>query len=171
MSQHFLLDGYNIVKQTSPFCDLAVDVARERFIRAIEKYQPQGSRRNPVTVIFDGRPGNVDPILSVSVKVLFSYDESADDRIKDLVKSSDNPRNIVVVTDDREIQYHVKGLGASVWPVKAFLDKMGGGQARQGQKDTKPLVARDSPKVLSKTQEFKINQELEKIWIEKRKNR
>lgn len=169
MAIHFILDGYNIVKQASPFSDLAIDVARERFIRAIERYQPQGSRRNQVTVIFDGRPGNVSPVVSASVKVIFSYDESADDRIKSLVEASDNPRNMVVVTDDREIQYYVKGLGAGVWPVKAFMDKTGGVLVKKDEGQAGRILSQS--KEISKTQEYKITQELEKLWIEKHKDK
>ena len=74
---------------------------------------------------------------------------------------------MIVVTDDREIQRHVKALGARVWSVKDFISRLSKRSAfREGQAVSLPGAG----KTISKTLEFKINQELEKIWLEKRKN-
>lgn len=167
MSVHFILDGYNVVKQVSEFSEVAIETGRERLIRAIAKRKPQGSVHNQVTVVFDGRPGRNSPPGSTSVRVIFSEGETADDRIKDLVAQSANRRRMIVVTNDREIQYHVKALGGAVWSVKEFMAKMGDAPPeRLGSRPVKVIL---EGKVIAKTVEHAINQEMERVWLEKRK--
>ena len=166
MALSFFLDGYNIVKQVEEFSQLAIDVGRERLIRSIEKMKPHGSMRNTVTIVFDGRPGMVSPKLSTTVSVLFSYEQSADEKIKALVAQADNPRNVVVVTNDREIQSYVRGLGAVIWTVADFMNKMKGASE---QHRPKVQQRRHDSKVISKSVEHKINLEFERIWLEKQK--
>lgn len=125
-------------------------------MREIERHNPQGGGRNRVTLIFDGRPGPVPPIQSGAVKVIFSMDRSADDRIRELVQKARNPRQIIVVTDDRALQYAVRAVGAKVLGVGEFLSRLrsdsGGKQARPG-------------KTLTKAEEERINRELEERWL------
>ena len=170
MALHFLLDGYNIIKQRSEFADLAIDVGRQRLIRMIEQKQPQGSRRNEITIFFDGKPGRSSPPVSATVKVLFSYETSADDLIKTLVADAPTPRHFVVVTDDREIQYHVRAHGAAVWTVQEFMNKMGAKRTVQAPSEIPGTLNVSSGKTISKVLEEQINTELEKIWLEKRKS-
>ncbi len=54
-------------------------------------------------------------------RVIFSHGKDADKVIKDLVDDLSNPREAVVVTDDRAIQRWVRGVGARVLGVKEFL--------------------------------------------------
>lgn len=169
MSRHLILDGYNIIRQTSGFAELALDVGRQRLIRTIERQRPQGSGRNQITVVFDGRPGRERPAASETVQVVFSEDRTADDWIKEFVGKTDNPRQVVVVTNDRDIQFHVKALGAAVWSVAEFMRKMvvpvSSGEMTPAGKRT------GDSKTIDKTLEYKITQELEKVWLEKRKSK
>ncbi|MCR4338242.1 MAG: NYN domain-containing protein [Candidatus Omnitrophica bacterium] len=163
MSLHFILDGYNVIKQTAPLADMDIQSSRLYLIRWLETYHPQGSLRNQATVVFDGHVsvGGYPQYQSSSVKVLFSYDESADDVIKRMVAESENKKSIVVVTNDREIQYFVKGLGAQILEVQNFLEKgEKSGGAASGKSGT--------TKNLSRTTQDQINAELEKIWLNKK---
>ena len=120
-----------------------------------------------MTIFFDGRPGRIDTPGTLKVKVTFTGDHSADDRIKKAVTDAQNKKSYVVVTDDREVQYYVRSLGAKVLKVREFL-----GQTKSHQDKTyageKP-ASRDSAKVLSKDLEQAINSELEQIWLDKKK--
>lgn len=168
MARHVIIDGYNVIKQVAEFADLAIDAGRERLIRAIETRQPHGSSRNAVTVVFDGKPGKVSAPLSATVRVLFSYEQSADDQIKALAADALHPREVVVVTNDREIQRHVRASGAAVWSVSEFMSKMKT-VAAGGPAALTPSGETAGRKGLSKVLEHKINSELNRLWLSKPK--
>lgn len=124
-------------------------------VREIEQNRPQGGGRNRVTLVFDGRPGPAAPIQSSAVQVIFSMDRSADDRIREMVKNAANARQVVVVTDDRALQYAVRAGGARVWSVAEFLARLRGGKAPSPSKG----------KTLTQRQIEQINRELEERWL------
>lgn len=156
MSLHYLLDGYNILHQIPKLLDKDVGQQRMILVRDIERFRPQGAGRNQVTLVFDGRPGPVNPIQSTVVSVKFSMDDSADDRIRELVQKSANARLCMVVTDDRALQYSVRAVGAKVLSVKEFLNRMSETGTRSSKSSTKQLTQREVDR---------INQELESRWL------
>ena len=133
---------------------------REALIRFIEVYRPQGSFRNAVTIVFDGKPGMFSMPSSSSVKTIFTAGESADEKIKKIVAESRNQKNWVVVTDDRDIQYAVRAMGAEICPVQDFL-----GRVRPRKRSNDAGIKEN--KNISKTLEFKITSEFEKIWLKR----
>ncbi|HOW35699.1 MAG TPA: NYN domain-containing protein [Candidatus Omnitrophota bacterium] len=166
MSLQYILDGYNIIKQIPPLKLKKLRDGRDSLVSLIEIYRPQGSIKNSVTIVFDGQSGIIGYPNPLAVKVLFSSDESADDKIKRIVSESNRKKETIVVTDDRELQFSVRLLGAKILSVADFLAQAKGqggeGPASKGQKPK----AWDE-KTISKTLEYKINSEFEKIWLKK----
>ena len=168
MSRHFLVDGYNVIRQIPNLDDKSLEDGRAWLIRFIQNNRPQGSHRNSATLVFDGQEGISFPNFSMGVNVVFSRGESADDVIKRLVEDSPAPRDIVLVTDDRDLLHFCRTLGAESWSVAQFL--------AQGQKTGARLrsgVARSrSPKAEGKTIptvfEDKVNRELKDLWLKKK---
>lgn len=147
---------------------------RRHLVLFIEKYAPQGSPNNPVTIVFDGNTEVFGGMSSPNAKIIFSQGESADDKIKKIVSLAHNKKNIVVISDDRDIQYAVRVLGAKTSSVKAFLNKakLTGKGERPGRKNSgriKGSLAKSNPsepkKVIPKSDESKITSELGKIWL------
>ena len=132
----------------------------EDLIHFIERAQPQGSSRNQMTIVFDGYGHLRGQEASSQMKIVFSQDKSADDKIKQLVADSSSKKTIIVVTDDRDIQYAVRALGARVWAVKEFLSK--------GKTILKKVLKTVAVKNISKTAEDRITSEFEKIWVKKK---
>lgn len=130
----------------------------------IEVYRPQGSIRNSVTIVFDGRPGMWQAPSSISVKVIFTSGQSADDKIKEIVSEAHNKKQIIVVTDDREIKYYVRSLGAIVMTVADFLNKLRPSQGKI-KKTLESLGPPQSTRGIPKTIEQQITAELAKIWL------
>jgi predicted RNA-binding protein with PIN domain len=128
-------------------------------VRDIESGRPQGSAKNKVTLAFDGRQGRAQPIQSTVVDIIFTLDETADDRIIRMVQQSKNSKNMIVVTDDRGIQFAVRAAGAKLSPVKDFLLRMRG----ESSKGT----ASSSAKVITQKAADKINEELKALWLKK----
>jgi len=142
---------------------------RQDFVRFIERCSPQGSSKNSVTIVFDGDPDIFSGMKSTAATIVFSQGESADDKIRRIVAEADRPKNIVVVTDDRDIQYAVGALSAKAISVSQFLSKgqPAGKRKPIAQKNTKQAkkVSSESEKYISKTDESNITSELGKIWL------
>ena len=169
MSLHYLLDGYNIIKQAPELAQKKLEDGRNGLIRMIEIYQPQGSLNNRVTIVFDGQPGMWGQASVPTVNVIFTETGSADDKIKSLVEDSRLKKNIVVVSDDKDIKFAVRPLGATVMGVKEFLSK-----CRPRSTSTKfsskkiKMRVKEEEKSISKSLEYKITSEFERIWLDKR---
>lgn len=162
MSIHYLLDGYNITHQMPALKSAKLEDQRWELLRFIEKHSPQGSLNNRVTVVFDGSRDVFGTMSSAAAKVIFSQGESADDKIRTIVARAGNTKNIIVVTDDRDIQYAVGALGAKAISVQEFLrkNKLSGKKPKQIKK-----ISSAQEKYISKTDESKITSELGKIWL------
>jgi len=89
-------------------------------------------------------------------EVIFSEEESADEKIKGLVERAINPRNIVVVSDDKEIRLFVRTKGAKVLGVEEFINPQRTTVIRK-EEITKPE--------LTSEQVALINQELKERWL------
>ena len=167
MSLHYILDGYNILKQMPARNFSEFQEEREYLIHLIEATNPQGSRKNSVTVVFDGQPGIAGYLKTSFVKIIFSVNESADAKIKQMVNQAPNKKRIVVITNDREIKFHVRALGAEVKSVEDFLAKMDfhSPSPRKGKFNKKEDKEHKS---IPPSLEYQITSELEKIWLSKK---
>ena len=171
MSLHYLLDGYNIIHQMPLSVEKKLEDQRRQLVQWIESRVPQGSLRNTVTIVFDGRldvwaafgeprQGRGSSAAS-SIRVVFSRGETADEKIIRMVEEAAHKKSVVVVTDDRSLQYSVRALGAKVSGVQTFLEQ--GASARTDRPE--------SGKNISKTLEHKITSEFAQIWVEKKKGK
>lgn len=164
MSLHYIIDGYNVVKQVSPWLDMALEEARKSFLEFIQDKQLAGSLRNKITVVFDGRddvfylPAYSDD--TPLIRIIFSKGETADDVILKILNNSSNPKNIVVVSDDRALSLSARSSGAQLMQVKEFLAK--------SDKHRGDSINHSDHK-LSVLQEKQINEELRKIWLKEKK--
>lgn len=156
MSLHFILDGYNIIRKIPNLSSKKVKQAREELIRLIEEKRLTGSKRNRVTIVFDGDSDNSaskKKLPSNGVEIIFAKD--ADEKIRDIIKKGSNPKEILVITDDRELQDSVKILGANVQDLESFLEKL-----------KKPKIIVEDPKLeFSSKIKADITEELKRIWL------
>ncbi|MDD3375007.1 MAG: NYN domain-containing protein [Candidatus Omnitrophica bacterium] len=155
MSVHYLIDGYNAVYQIPNLLRGSLQESRESLVRLVEQDCPQGSSRNLVTIVFDGQPGVGINAYAVAPKILFTENETADEAIKKIVERADLKKNIIVVTDDKEIQFYVRQFGAKVLAVKDFFLRKPGKKKKDFQRS------------ITNTEECQINQELKKVWLKK----
>lgn len=151
----FIIDGYNIVHKIKKIKDSSTPC--NALTVFIYKNKLTGSRNNKVWIIFDGgRPPYV--IDDFQYKVLFSGQKSADDLIIDKVRQSKNKKQIVVVSDDRQLVHKVKMLGAGILSVDKFATKKKKPKQEGGKKDIKYSLQRE------------ITEELKKIWLDNNKS-
>jgi predicted RNA-binding protein with PIN domain len=130
--------------------------SRGALVQFIEKYRPQGSRKNKVSIVFDGREDIPSYKENTQIEIIFTKRESADDRIKKIVQRSKNPKQIVVVTDDRQIRFFVHQSGAKVMAVNDFLSIKNKIESAEIKKEDKHIPI---------DVEISITDELRKIWL------
>jgi predicted RNA-binding protein with PIN domain len=80
----------------------------------------------PVTVIFDGRPLEIDDPGEVDVRFASRRGRNAaDDDIARLVAEADDPAGLCVVTSDGELAERVRAGGAQVMGARTFRERLG----------------------------------------------
>lgn len=162
MSLHYLVDGYNIVKQAPALADRSLEQGRDGLLRWIDAQRPQGSVNNRVTVVFDGSSEHFGGSWAGTARVIFSRGESADECIKALVEKSAARSNVVVVSDDKGITRYVRSLGARIMGVKEFAADLFDAPPRSSSRSSSQ---KGQSKYISLTKAQQINEELKKIWL------
>ena len=159
MSLQFIIDGYNLLnhpefrRKNKQIQDPALLVLS--FIRT---NRLTGSPKNRIILIFDGFPPQSAVNQDFSdAAIIFSRKISADEKIKKLVEEAANHKNIHVVSDDKEISFMVKSLGARSIGIEEFIN------AKEKSKNCqkKDLIKPE----LNYSQIHEINQEMSKIWL------
>lgn len=160
MSIHYIIDGYNVIKQVSFLTGKKLQSGREGLVRFIEQYRPQGSKRNQVTIVFDGKAEVLSPAMKTDIRIIFSRNEEADDVIKKMVEKSSKPAEYVVVSDDKAVAFYCRSLGATWLGVKGFMANTG--LKKKPHKKTKYV---SESKELSSDIADKITEDLKKLWV------
>lgn len=170
MSLHFVIDGYNLIKRTSISSKYpkignenrdSLEDLRAALIKYIKLYRPQGKVTNRVTIVFDAK-GDRERTLTETYRedggigIIFS--KSADDKIKRLVKESRSPKNIVVVTDDKDIRFFVRQYRAQIKTVEEFLKKPNPLNIKANPDDKTPLAPQEA---------IRITEEMKELWLKK----
>jgi predicted RNA-binding protein with PIN domain len=155
MSLHYIVDGYNVLMRSGLFDRKRLQDARAAFVAYLEHHRPHGSCRNKLTIVFDGKAEVAGLAECAIMGVLFSAGESADEKIKEMVERSPRPKDIVVVTDDRELGFFVRRCGACLMGSRDFLGKT------SVKKKASPARG---PDVVERE---KITEELGRVWLRK----
>jgi len=159
MSLQYIIDGYNITnhplfsrinkKDTSVHISLVTFIISRRLT---------GSPKNKATIVFDGYPAGGYAVKDVqSFNILFSRKITADELIEKIVESLSGRKNIIVVSDDREIRFAVKSLGARCIGVEEFIGKK---ERKRTSGEEEAIKAE-----LNFTQKEQINKELRSLWL------
>lgn len=160
MSLQYIIDGYNLINHPlfnrpdkhspDPSTALAAFIRVNRLT---------GSLKNKVTIVFDGYPPSCGTNYGDSgINVIFSRKISADEKIKILVEQTADRKNIIVVSDDREIKLCVQSLDACSKGIEDFIRP----KEKSGDFHKENSAAEQK---LNYSQMQKINQELKKIWL------
>lgn len=153
MSLHYIIDGYNLMKQIPQVIGKRPFQRREDFIRFLEIERPQG--KNQATVIFDGREDVFLPRMDSEIEVIFSRRETADEKIKKMLEK-ENPKNLIVISDDNEIKYFAKIRGIKSIGAKEFLSKI---KKKRGSVLEEEKMSPDT------IQAMEITKKLKRIWL------
>jgi predicted RNA-binding protein with PIN domain len=139
MSVYYIIDGYNLIETHKEYFPGSSRSARDQLVELIKIKRPEGSGRNKIMVIFDGQPGIDSPKIK-NIDVRYTSGKEADWHIKKIVEESSNPRQIIVVTDDRAIRHHVSAKGSKVMYTKDFMKKIFPAQKTKSKEAGKKIL-------------------------------
>jgi len=161
MSLQYIIDAYNLINHPAfkPVSKSVLNIqhALADFIRVNEL---TGSKNNQLVLVFDGYPpcGGEIP-RRPGLLCIFSYAQEADELIEKIIRDSTAPKNIVVVSDDKEVRLTSRFLHAQVCNVEEFICGKQDNKTVRGAR----LAALDFK--LSYAKMEKINAELRKKWL------
>ncbi len=108
----YIIDGNNLVG-SSPDISLEDPDARDKVIEIVRQFQQ--NRKNSVTVVFDGQPGEVVKVQDMPSKFNIVYPRNgvtADDEIKHILNGFTYFKEVVLVTSDRALKDFARKKGA-----------------------------------------------------------
>ena len=161
MSLQYIIDAYNLINHPAfkPVARRALNI-QHALADFIKSNRLTGSKNNSLVLVFDGYPPSVEDIPSQNgLLCMFSCAQEADELIKRIVQDSASPKNIVVVSDDKQVQLTSRFLHAQICSVEEFIC---GKNKRKAVTDAK-LAAADFKLGYLKMEE--INVELRKKWL------
>lgn len=147
MSIHYLIDGYNLIETHRDSFPGSLSCARQKLIDRIIAARPQGSIRNRITIFFDGQPGISSPNIS-GLDVRFTRGRDADWYIKSFVNKHPNPKQLVVVTDDKSIIKETVSSGAKAMSTEDFRKKLSV-SANRIETSEKPVFSKEELKEIN----------------------
>jgi len=160
MSLQFVIDAYNLINHSLFKTDNRSANIQSSLVNFIKFNRLTGSSNNRLLIVFDGySPPGFNPPDEPNIVCLFSGNLEADEIIKKKIESSHNPKDMVVVSDDKEVQIVSRLLHAKVLTVEKFILR-GENKINYGNDNEQ------DPK-LTYSAMHKINEELKKRWLEK----
>jgi predicted RNA-binding protein with PIN domain len=127
MPLHIIIDGYNLIRQSSRFSDIDsrdIQAGRQALIDMLAAYKRVRAHR--ITVVFDGThapPYSVRSDRSKGVEIRFSRDgETADAVIKRM--SSREGEKALIVSSDNDVVNHAQAQGSATIDSPGFEYRM-----------------------------------------------
>lgn len=111
--KHYLIDGNNLIGKIPSIKKLQrsnKQASRERVSFLLGRYFAK--RKASVSLHFDGHPG--ESIKVSGIKIKYSENRTADEKIKKEIEKSKNPKNIIVVTSDNNVAEFAKVCSCQV---------------------------------------------------------
>jgi predicted RNA-binding protein with PIN domain len=119
---YYLIDGYNLIFTLIESKE-SLQVFRQKTIRYLQKKFAQGSLSG--MLVFDGaHRRDEESGLSYPSPLIVAYapkGQSADAYIVEEIEKTKNPKQIIVVTNDRGLSSHARSHGAKVQSNREFI--------------------------------------------------
>ena len=147
--KQYIIDGNNLIgKLPSLKMSQIKDKqgSREKLAFMIDNYFSQ--KNTKVYLHFDGHPK--EPIRINNARIIYSENISADDKIKNQVGKSKNPRNIIVVTSDNNVTEFARICSSTVIKCEEFAKDI--------------LHQKDSDEEERRIEEMSNNEEFKKLF-------
>jgi predicted RNA-binding protein with PIN domain len=103
----YIIDGNNLIGKISSLMNLQKkdkQASREKLVYILDRYFVQ--KKANVSLHLDGHPGG--RINSLKMKIFYSENQTADEKIKKQISQSKTPRSIIVITSDSNLAQFAK---------------------------------------------------------------
>lgn len=118
--KQYLIDGNNVI-------------GKDPELKSVQNRDPQASREKlafkldrffskkkfKVHLHFDGH--SKEPIRTSKIRIHYSDNKTADEKIREQIEFAKNPKNLIVVTSDRALSEFAKVCSCQVKPSEALL--------------------------------------------------
>ncbi|NWF50993.1 MAG: NYN domain-containing protein [Ignavibacteriaceae bacterium] len=119
----YIIDGNNLIGKISKLSSHPQkQLQQSRELLSFKLDNIFANKRTTVYVYFDGFEGL--PIKTQKVKIIYSQKVSADEAIKKQISIEKNPRNLLVVSSDREIMNFAKACSAKTLTREEFYQDL-----------------------------------------------
>lgn len=162
MSLQYIIDSYNIINHPQFRSKAKQSKSIQQTLHDFILFNKlTGSSKNTVVLVFDGYPA-IDCEIPEEKGYIWIYSRKieADEKIKEIVEQAVQPRNIVVVSDDRQIQLTARLLHANICSVEEFICGKKNGKLSVGKEVNSDNIE------LTYAVKQKINAEFKKKWLE-----
>lgn len=119
----YIIDGNNLIGKITSLKNLQKkdkQTSREKLAFMIDNYFSQKNAQ--VYLHFDGYPK--DQIKITSATIIYSEKLTADEKVKNQVGKSKNPKNIIVITSDNNLAEYAKKCSSTVINCKEFANEI-----------------------------------------------
>ncbi len=116
---NYIIDGNNLIGKISSLISLQKkdkQASREKLVYILDRYFNQ--KKASVSLHLDGHQGS--RINSSKMKIVYSENLTADEKIKKQISQSKSPRNIIVITSDSNLAQYAKVCSAKIISSEEF---------------------------------------------------
>jgi len=109
----YIIDGNNLIGKISSLMNLQKkdkQASREKLAHVLDRYFT--NKKANVTLHFDGHPNS--KINALKMKIVYSENQTADDKIKKQISQFKSPRNLIVITSDSNLAQFAKVCSCNV---------------------------------------------------------
>lgn len=109
----YIIDGNNLIGKIPSLMKIQnadKQLSREKLVHFVDRYF--ADKKSNVTIHFDGHPNT--KINSLKCKIIYSENQTADDKIKKQISQSKSPRNIVVITSDSNLSQFARKCSCTI---------------------------------------------------------
>ena len=145
----YIIDGFNLIYRVTSLKNSSTP--HQALINYIKINKLSGSTNNKVLIVFDGNPNLAAIQQRERFEVFFSGESTADELIKKRLSRMKNKKEVVVVSDDREVRDDAKAQGARICRIDDFI------KVKEKRKEQK--------KEISEILTHEITEEMKKIWL------
>ncbi len=115
----YIIDGNNLIGKISYLITLQKkdkQASREKLVYMLDRYFI--NKKASVFLHLDGHPNS--KINSSKMKIIYSENQTADDKIKKQISQSKSPRNLIVITSDSNLAQFAKVCSCTVYSSDHF---------------------------------------------------
>ncbi len=120
MKRKYIIDGNNLMGKIPEYRGLDKQVQREKLAYKLERYFYD--KKVQVSLHFDGFQNT--PIRARGLKITYSENKIADDKIRDEISYAKNPKLIILVSSDHALMDFAKKNSCTIITSEAFNREM-----------------------------------------------